>query len=638
MRHILSVTILMFIAPALRAEPKDIADLFPANTILYAEVNQPGVVGKDLTVYLKGSVFESHAPGFKTLRERQDGSFNTSPSGLIAAMLAPELLKEATQFNGLAGGIVGFDKQGEAEWLFVALPGESKLPGYLLKAFVTARADIRKVTAVEGVDVLQKHMFLYNDDPLLLPGGANPPMPKPHYFGPVYVNHAGLIVVGSNVDLVSAVVRRFKEKEKSAALTTSASFKTLVEERAKPGILVLADSRRLLEPIDRNVNAIREADVTPWLAFKNLLPPASTGTLIARLEIKDDSILLRARWKLEGKSAGPLADLLEGAALSASDLNGIPKSSPFALTIALPEAQRAHRLLNALDATIRATGTLGPNASELFDELESKKLFTRDDIARISRVTIAQPPVSAWAKNTTPLPAIVVHSGDPATLVKLEAAIPQMLVALGGIKSDPISEVIDGVKIRSLEARTSPLKRPIHYGRHGTSLAIGLDRKALAELLRSQPDSGIVPALKQLDKPGMVCVWNWVETTRGPLPGKRNESGPRQGVTFPPTASPYAYHPGMNRPGAIRLTPEAVETLNGLPPLLVSLSRRGNELLLNIEQSDPNRNRTKGLTRLFGWFVHASSNSNNTGGYSTFDGPLSEQPLLLPPPPFPPGQ
>jgi hypothetical protein len=93
----------------------------------------------------------------------------------------------------------------------------------------------------------------------------------------------------------------------------------------------------------------------------------------------------------------------------------------------------------------------------------------------------------------------------------------------------------------------------------------------------------------------------------------------------------------MNRPNALRLTREAVDSLNGLPPLVISLSRRGNELLLDLEQSDPNRVRTKGLTRLFGWFVNASSNWNNPGGSSTFDGPFSQQPLL-PPPPLPPVQ
>jgi hypothetical protein len=634
MRSVIGLTTLIFVAPAIRAEPKDIAALFPADTILYAEVNQPGVVGKDLTAYLKGTVFATHAPGFKTLRERQDGGFNTSPSGLLAALLAPEMLNEAAQFKGLAGGIVGFDKQGEPELLFVLLPGESKLPGFLLKSFVTARADIRKITTVEGVDLFQRTIIQYNDDPLLPGPAPGPPNQKLLPIGPLYVNHAGLIVVGTNREHVVALIRRFKDKEKAGSLMTSASFKSLVEERTKPGILLLANARRLLEQIDQNVRASKDSDPASWLAFRSLLPPSSVGTLVGRLEIKDDDIRLQARIQVEEKAASPLARLLDGAGLSTADLNSIATQSPLSLNIAMPAEQRANRLLNALDAVIKSTGTLGPSASEVIDELTEKKLLTREDLARLNRIAFALPSITSWPKNQTPLPALVVYADDPGVLEKLESTIPAVLELLGGVKADPITETINGIRIHSLEAKASPTGQPIHYARHGNALAVGLDRTSLADLMRPPASTG--SWLKHLDQPGMVCVWNWVETRRGPISTRKTDASPRRGVAYgqlPQSASPY--YPGMRPANALRLPVEAFDQFDGLPPLVMALSRRDGNLLIDIKQADPKRVRTKGISQLFEWFVGAVPSELNYGGYGAFDRPIHVQPLL-PPPPLPP--
>ena len=630
-------------AATLHAEPKDIAELFPANTLLYAEVNQPAVVGKDVTAYLKGSVFETSAPSFRGLREKQDGSFNTGEAGLLAAFLAPEMLKEAARFKGLAGGIVGFSKQGEPELLFVALPGDSKLPGFLLRSFITTRTDIRKVTTVEGVDLFQRNIFQYQDDPLLLPGGAGAegPPQKLMPIGPVYVNYAGLIVVGSNRDHVSAAVRRFMEKEKSASLSSAASFPALREQRARPGILFLADAQRLLEQLNRAQKSSRDADSLAWPTFKNLIPPTSLGTLVARLEIKDDSIRLHARLKLNEAIATPLANLLEGASLSVADLETMSSSSPLTLSIALPSgAQRATRLLTVFDAVVRATGTLGPNASELLQELAEKKLLSIGDLMKVNRIAFSLPSVATWPKNQMPTPALLVYSDDADALSRLHAAIPAILELLGGVKADAVTETIDGVRIRTLEAKASPMGQPIHFGRTDKALAIGTDRRGLADLLRNPTERRqspeIASVLKSFDKPAMVCVWNWAESIRGPVPLKKESLGPRSGVVFGSIRSDWSpSHPGSFRPESVRVPKEAFERFDGMPPLVVALSRQGNEMLLDIQQVDPKRMRIKGVNHLFEWFVQSRVNRYD-GSYpiiNSFEGPIGILPLLPPPAP-----
>ena len=636
-----ALAIMLVASATAHAEPKDVAEVFPADTLLYVEVNQPANVAKDLTGYLQGTVFETAAPDFKILRQPkgQVANFNTSESGLLTAILAPEMLKEAARFKGVAGGIVGFTKAGDPEWLFIVMPGDSPMPGNLLKAYIAARADIRKVATVEGVDLFQRNVLVFQDDPLLLPGAGDAQGMKPQPVGPIYVNHPGLIVIGSNKDHVSAAIRRSRISLKLPSLSTIASFKTLLDERAKPGILVFADARRLMEQLDRHEKAHRESDSSLWQALRNLLPASSITSLVARLEIKDNALHLQSRIMLDPRNTSPLAELLDGAELAPGDRCVGSYQSPFTFAVALPPGdQRVPRLLACLDAMVRSTGTLGPNASELLQEMEEKKLLTRAELAKVNRITIVQPPVAAWLKNQTPVPALMLHSDDTSTLDKLEAAVPTILEMLGGAKADAVTETVNGVRVRTLEAKASLLGQPIHFGRHGNTFAIGTDRKALADQLRATPNAEMESRFKELERPAMNCAWNWVDTVRGPVPAKKGDGSPRRGngIGEFPQASPYSPY-GPVQPGAIRMPREALDPFDGLPPLIIALSRRANELHLDIHQTDPKRLRAKGISHLFRWYVQASANGNSSSGYLP-DGTSSTIDFLplIPPPPLPP--
>ena len=52
-------------------------------------------------------------------------------------------------------------------FIAVLLTGESQLPGFLMRAFLSAHPDLRKIGAVEGVDLYQERSVVYLDDPLL---------------------------------------------------------------------------------------------------------------------------------------------------------------------------------------------------------------------------------------------------------------------------------------------------------------------------------------------------------------------------------------------------------------------------------------------------------------------------------------
>ena len=614
---------LLFAAVPARAEPKDIAELFPANSLAYIEINQPGVVAKDLAAFLKGTAFSKTEPLLDRLfRKPRSEPINTSDSGILTTILGPEMLRQAARFKGVAAALTGFDKNGSPEYVAIALTGDSQLPGSLMKAYLSARPDFRKIATVEGFDLYQQRQSIIEEDRWGLQVGPQPEQPLRH-FGPLYAYQQGIILTGSSKEQVSMAIRRWKNMEKSASLAAKSTFKEIAKQREVQGVFLFADARALLERFNFAKREGREMEPFASVLLRRLIPAASVGTLIGRLDLKDQAIDLRFALKLDPKANSPLADLLSGPGLAVTDLSCLGKDSPLALTLNLPLGeQRLPRLLTVLDAFTKATGTLGPTASEIVKELESQKLLASAVLAKINRVTILMPPISSWPKSGMPTPSILVHAETNEALETIEAAIPAVLEMLSGTKSDPVTETIDGIKIRSLEGKASPMGQQVHYARKGNALCIGHDRKFLADGLRADPATSIasinelIPTLKGIEKASAVGVWNWVDTLRPPTPPKQTANDrPRQGSTQPVIIDGPAFGHRPEMRGASRLPPrELLNLLQGLPPMLVTFGRDGDELRLELKQIDPRGLRAKAIDRWLEWFGRSSSGGYNRGG------------------------
>jgi hypothetical protein len=384
------------------------------------------------------------------------------------------------------------------------------------------------------------------------------------------------------------------------------------------------------------------ADPYPWLVVKKLLPPASVGTLSGRLEIKSRDVILRCSMTLDGKNSCPLADLLAGENISITDLTAVANDTPLALSVRLGQGSKSiSGGLSAVDAFIKATGTLGPTASEIVRELEDRKLVAAAIVGQLDRITLTMPPFSKWPKAALPVPTIVLHGRSSEAVDALEAAIPAVLEMLGGGKGDGVTENVNGVKVRSFDAKASPTDTPIHIGRTGKSLAIGLDRKFLAACLiadRSRPDSTLAETagtFKPEEGAAAAGVLNWGDMFRGVKTDDNSLSGKPQKTIIYEADGPVngfgGYSPFGPASGRAMPPRELFGQFQNMPPLVVTLGRHGDELRFELRQSDPRNARIKTVNRLFDWFARSRGMYIDGFPYALDD----VSGLMAPPPPLP---
>lgn len=628
------LSLLILSASSARAEPKNIAELFPANSLVYVEFCQPGATAKQIASFLKGSALENALPVLNKLREkpRATETIDTTEAGLLSTLLGPEMLKEAGRFKGIAAALTGFKKTGEPEFVAIVLTGESQLPGFLMRAFLSANSDLRKVASIDGLDLHQENQAqLVDIDGAIAPQGMVVENQE-KLTGPVYAYESGIIVSGSDKEIVSATIRRWKGKAPAESLAGQKSFMAVAVERAKPGLFLYSNAKLFLEKLYALNERTSDVDPSAWVILKKLLPPSAVETLTARLTLSDQGIELRSALRLNSKTPGLLGELLTGPSLTAADLGCMVKGGEWSLFMNLPEGeQRLARLLAVIDVVIKATGSLGPTASEFVRELDEKKILSSKMLGKIKRITLSMPPMASGAKGDHPLPALLVHTDDVEALSALRTAIPEILTLLGGQKADAVVETIGTVKVHSLEAKASPTGVVFHFGCTDKALAIGTDRNSIAAMLTPNasklikgPDGQAISQNSVKDAT-VIGLWNWAQMLQSPDADKSKE------ISSPPTGGPFSPPSITGRLHAIQQQ-EFRRILSGLPLLVMSLGRVENELRLEVRQNDPNGLRAKAIDGWFEWFTRNSSGSIFRNGY--YEGRVIDNLGQPPPPPL----
>ena len=101
-------------------------------------------------------------------------------------------------------------------------------------------------------------------------------------------------------------------------------------------------------------------------------------------------------------------------------------------------------------AIVKATGTLGPNASELLQELEQAKYLSSALLAKVNRISIVYPPVSAAfgrRTNRRCRPCCFIRM-MPRHWRKSKQRFRRSSSYSVARDQDPITETINGVKVR----------------------------------------------------------------------------------------------------------------------------------------------------------------------------------------------
>jgi hypothetical protein len=606
-RFPISLIVLTLAAAGLRGAPPDLAELFPAGTLTYIEVNQPAAVAGEIAGLLKGTALEDSIATVSKLREKsKDQPIDTSHLGVLGTLLGPEMLAEAKRFDAFAVGITGFSKAHEPEYAGLLLAGSSHVPGLLLRSYLTS-VEMRKVGTAEGIDLYQEMAFAGPPDGLgLVP---TPPAAPVVAAGLVFGYSDGRLLFASNKEAMTALIRRWKGKDQSGSL---ARMPPLVEARGvrqRPGLFVYADLKNLIARIDASQPAQGEAGDLEWELFKGIVNPKALGSLVAHLGFDKRGYAFDVQLRLERSQPSPLFDLLSDAKVTTTMPTGA--DATFGMTFAPPTEQRSERLLRLADAAVKATGTLGVTPREAVRELdEQTRVPTATNVLdKLRGISLLLPHPRQWPKEGNILPVIVLHMDDEAAARAAEGLVPPLLRLLGADSIEPTTETIAGQKVRSISGRGLPWGTPLHFGSRGATFACGQDRALLASALAGADKPVALPP--ELSKDAcVVAVCGWGIWSGRPPPPEEAPPPERPRVPPPTIPVPLAEGPQGNlREGARQTYDELVRSIEKLPPLLMSARRDGDMVRIELRQPDPRQPLRRVIDKCVEWLGQSPESS-----------------------------
>lgn len=579
----------MSAAPAL-AGPADVADVFPPNTLAYAELHRPAEIGPQLAAALKGTPLEDSIPfvhgrkdGAKTLAELKA----KHDLAHLALFASPEVIGEFRKLGGVAVGLVGFTARGEPEVVFAVLTGDSAAAGLAARAFVTAAPDLRKVGEVSKVPVFQHRAPAVTYDANGTPKLGDE-RPKEQPYEPTYAYTPGLFVAGTSAAAIAPAIKRFLGEERTSLLAGE-GFKAAAAEYRKAGLFFYADAPELFAKADAAHRARGGAsglDALTWL--KLTAGPKSLRAVAGGVRFRDHGLELTVGGRFDPAAKGPLLDLFAGPAVGADALHHAHKPASFAATVNLPEKGRGAALVGLLDALAKGGGELGRLPSDVVKDLDARHQISVSDalLAKVRAVTVVVPARQDLPKGARPVPMFVIHAADADAAVALEAFVPKLVAEIAGEKepAQPSTETVNGVKVLSLAGTGLPWNAAAHYARRNAVLAWGLDRKLVAAAVVPDAansvagDKGPEPLPPGAALAGTLnlsaLVGSWDErpgAEGGVRPVEPPLRGAPNGTTAP--AAPDAHQADVHKARAAFLA-----AFGELPSAVVTVRRNGEQL------------------------------------------------------------
>ncbi len=580
--------IAVLVVSSARADATDPAELFPAGTLAYAEVARPGEFVHSFVELLRGGAL---ADPLKAAHDRLDSlkEVQFQPSHNLAAALglvaAPEFAAELRRFRGAAVALTGFTPDHHPRLAAVVLLGDSQATGLVIRSFLTAGPNVRRVGEQDGAPIFQHHNFVappQEDD-------GKPAEDKERPKGPrlsdgvgvaTYAYVSGLFVVGSDKAAVADVIRRHAGKGDAKTLARTEAFKRHQATREKAGAFLYADPAALaqrLDAISRDGELGDAGDLFALLKF--VVNPKAVKAVTGTLAVRPTGITLAFDTELEAGVASPLGDVLTGAAVGAGNLT-VAGQSKWALTLALPPAEgRAAALLALADGVAKANGALGRLPSDIAADVAEPK--PAELLRSAKAVTVFAPHKLELPKGATPVPMLAVHAETEADAVKWEQSLPQLVGLLAG-ESGPLpasSAAVGGVRVTTLGGKQLPGGAPLTHARGGTLIVIGQDRKLVAEAASAKvtPSNGTALGV------GSVSVFPLTKHLLPAPPAKKPD--PRTELQQLPEPWPV---------GLVRAS-------EALPPVAVTVARTRDVVRVEFTLTDPKAPLTAAAGKLLDW-------------------------------------
>jgi hypothetical protein len=637
----LFLVILALSTPAAKADVTDVAELFPADTLAYAEVARPGEFAASVAALFRGTPL---ADPMRFAHDRLDKAPTPQDAaaarrvGWLALVAAPEFAAEAKRFRGAAVGLVGFSARHEPRFVAAVLLGESHAAGLAVRAFLAAGSDVRRIGEIDGVAVFQHRAFAGRpaDE-----NGKPVPEEKPAAIeeqkgGPAewtYAYTPGLFVAGSDRDAVGDVLRQFAGKVAGKSLAAADAFWECRPARERPGVFLYATLPALaakLEAAKKAGGAPVDSDLFALLRFT--LNLKAVKLVRGNLTLGPGAVTLTAEADLDPNAAGPVAGLLAGPALPRDSFTFAGQPG-WAVSASLPEEdRRAKSVLAFLDGVARANGTLGRLPSQAVAEADrGPGPKVADELLRsVKAVTVFAPAKPELPAGGRPLPLLALRLESDGDAEKWQDAASKLVALVAGTSEPltPAAEAVNGVRVVSAAGKGLPGNTPWHCARSGPVVAFGQDRKLVAEAVAGKGATPAFPAGFGEKDPSALAVFTPARLVAHLIPrSEPGKSGEVKVAEQPqPVLMPFPGLPGLTdslqllQPGpAPPGEPLAVglaRAVEPLPPVFAAVRRDRDVLRVELRLPDPGKPVAAAAERFLGWLEKQAGRSeqNIPGG------------------------
>jgi hypothetical protein len=598
-----AVLVVLALAGFAHAAVKDAAELLPAQTLACVEVRQPERLSREIAVLLKGSELEDMPAVMARFHEKLGDNNQFWMYSVYAAMglfVSPEMIKEGGRFQGGIVAVTGMNKNGP-EVVGVILAGDSNLPTFYMRAMLTVAFNVRTVVEVEGVRIYRQR------SPNFQAAVAGAPMPTQWVDqGPFMALLPSTVVLGSSVESVQDVIRRFKGKSSTPSLASVAAYKEAAKQHDKPGFFAYADLAALAGRMDELGKDPSLFDPRWRDAVKAAVNPKAVRAATASLTLQNGVLELKSRIDLDPSQPSPLVDLLTAKAATPDVLYFTPRDGLLTLSLNLNDGEkRWDKLMGLIDGLTKPPGTAErPAVSAALRELEDRvKLnIAKDVLGKLTSAAVTLDPEAAMRPDGRVVSLLVLQATDAEAAKSLEAqGLPKLLGLASGKAPAAINEKGDGnvsvVATGELEGILHA--KNLYIGREGVFLVVGADRKEVAAALNAGAkkaglfgEEKTVTALKGTEDSAVLAVFS-------PAKGivelfKQMERPPAvmaapafpKGVVPPPPAPKLANdQPPKLSARAEKTIADAAKVVESLPPTVLSISRKADGITLEMRQS-----------------------------------------------------
>lgn len=576
----------VFVASTARADVTDSAELFPANTLAYAEVARPGeFVGSFADLLRGGALADPLKAAHDRLDKLQEAQFQQSHNlaAALSLLTAPEFAAELKRFRGAAVALTGFTPDHHPRVAAVVLLGDSHAAGLMIRSYLTAGPNVRRIGEQDGVPIFQHHNFIgppLDEDgkPISDKSDSKTPRLNDGVGVATYAYVPGLFVVGSDKVAVADVLRRHAGKGDAKTLARAEAFKKHQTTREKAGAFLYADPAALAQRLEAAArDGVLGGDLFALLKF--VVNPKAVKGVTGTFDIRSNGIALSFDTELEAGIASPVGDVLTGGAVNAGNL-AVAGRPMWAFTLALPPAERrASALLALADAVAKANGALGRLPSEIAAAAEPKPA---ELLRSVKAVTVFAPPKQELPKGATPVPMLAIHAETEEDAVNWARSLaPLAGVLVGRSEAMPTSSAaVGGVHVVTLSGRKQlPGGAALHFARASATLVIGQDRQLVAEAVAAKfaPSTGTAVGV------GSVSVFPLVKPLLPAPPSKKPD--------------PRTDGPQMPEPWFVGL----VRASEPLPPIGVSVARTKDVVRVEFTLADPKAPLTASVGKFLDW-------------------------------------